>query len=174
MFVCNWVEDPWSFVLYTDEVAPRDAFAPDPKRKYQCLKITSVDLGMAARDREDAWACVRIHRSIYVKTIKGGMGQLTGAFANNRLFPNEGTHFQETGLLLTHAGSVGTIPLHVRLKVLVQGGAAHREIRQTKGDVGLRKCSTCDAIHPNSDLPKYAAAVALRQHVIRGHEILVG
>ena len=159
------VEKPWGLVLYTDEVTPGNALSPDLTRKSQACYMSFLELGHAALARESAWLCLLVHRSNQVRHVFGKMAQVIGALLKI-MFPVDGGNLHTTGIQMS-SESGESLRLHIKLKTMVQDGAAHKEIWQIKGDSGMRMCVGCDIINSNSDLLQYAAAGDLKQNVIK-------
>ena len=162
------VESPWSLVLYNDEVTPGNALAPDLVRKCQTIYASFKQFGTAILSRENAWMCFFVHRSSLVKQILGGMAQVIGVLLKS-IFSATGYNLHETGIFLEHDSC--EFRLHARFDLIVQDGAAHKDIWQIKGDNGLRMCLCCDAIMSRTDVAQHAVAGALKQNVIKAVDL---
>ncbi len=51
-------ENPWSLILYSDEVTPGNVLATQNLRKIQVVYFSFLELGAQALAREDSWFCV--------------------------------------------------------------------------------------------------------------------
>ena len=59
-------DDPWSLILYTDEVTPGNALATQTSRKVYAIYYSFKEMGAAALACEDVWFCLATIRSTLV------------------------------------------------------------------------------------------------------------
>ena len=62
-------DDPWSLILYTDEVTPGNALATQTSRKVYAIYYSFKEMGAAAPACEDAWFGLATVRSSVVDTL---------------------------------------------------------------------------------------------------------
>ena len=90
---------------------------------------------------------------MFCKEVEGQLARLVGE-ALKALFVGD-SNLLESGMLLLAEGHE-PIRIWAKLGVMVQDGAAHKEVWQMKGDAGLRLCLGCNALNFNTDLKDYA------------------
>ena len=77
-------EDPWTLILYTDEVTPGNVLAVVNNRKIQAIYFSFLELGANALSREEAWFVLMIEFSSTVNQMHAGIPQVVskciGAF----------------------------------------------------------------------------------------------
>ena len=159
-------DHPWTLILYTDEVTPGNVLATITTRKLQAIYVSFLELGPAALAREDCWIALAVCRSLFVNKALGGISQLVGGILK-RIYPQQGLHLEHTGLHLHHEAN--DFRFHARLGIVVQDGAAHRDLWKCKGDAGTRFCIGCFTLHYSSDLVSYNPN--LQQHIIDDKDI---
>lgn len=121
------LDSPWHVILYTDEVTPGDVNAISPSRKMQAIYYSFKELGRALLCKEDAWFCALVARSSQARSLAtGGLAQIIGGLLK-AMFKAAHTNLQTTGLFL-RADGYPSIRLFARLAVVVQDGAAHKEL----------------------------------------------
>jgi hypothetical protein len=162
-------EDPWSLVLYTDEVDPGDPLVPDHGRKVQAFYMSFLELGHAQMCRENAWLCVCAHRSVMVKKMMGGLSQMVGCILK-QLFPKDGCNLTDTGIHLSFQDEE-PIRLFAKFTTMVQDGGAHKEVWQCKGDAGLRMCIGCNVVLSNTNIMEFCTSDKLVQNCIKASEL---
>ena len=155
------LDQPWSLILYSDEVTPGNALAADPSRKSQCIYYSFAELGHAALAREDTWLTATVLRSERAREAQGGMAQIIGCLLKV-LFPARGTHLLDTGIQLVSEDGQA-LRLHARLTTIVQDGAAHKDVWKCRD--GTRMCMACNAVAFGTDLDQYDPSMA--SNVIR-------
>jgi hypothetical protein len=134
------VDNPWSLVLYTDEITPGNVLAPDNKRKIQAIYVSFMELEPHMLSREEAWFTIGTIRSKTVKSLHGGMSQLIGAILKH-LFIGI-VSLSATGVCLQH-GNRQMVRLFARLHCIIQDGNAHKELFHCKGSSGTKFCMLC-------------------------------
>ena len=131
-------EQPWSLVLYSDEVTPGNQLAIANDRKTQVVYWSFLEFGSALSD-ENLWFTISAKRSSQVHDILGGMANLLGALLKV-LFVYEA--FELTGIRFKLA-SGRSVRLFAKLACFVQDGGAHKITWHCKGDSGHRFCMLC-------------------------------
>jgi len=126
------------------------------------------ELGHAILAREDSWICITVLRSSSCKELLGGVAQLVGGILR-KLFCDEGRNLHEIGIHLSHED--GSFRLHAQLGIIVQDGAAHKEMWSMKGDGGMRMCLTCDIISSNTEIVEFAPTSDLKQNIIKSSDL---
>lgn len=163
-------EQPWSLILYSDEVVPGNVLAPMPSRKCQVVYYSFQELGLETLSREDGWFCATVKRSRLVNQVAGGMAQVIGALLK-LLFTPGGHHLSETGILLT-GGDDPPVRLFAKLKVLIQDGAAHKQTWHCRGDGATVFCSLClGLVTASSQLQAFDRTGLLCANVIRDSDL---
>ena len=147
------VEDPWNVILYTDEVTPQNPLSTDLTKKVQALYWSIAEFSPEVLCQENAWFVLSVFRSKLCKQVEGQLARLVGE-ALKALFVGD-SNLLESGMLLLAEGHE-PIRIWAKLGVMVQDGAAHKEVWQIKGDAGLRLCMGCNALNFNTDLKDYA------------------
>ena len=134
-------EDPWRFIIYSDEVVPGNQLSFHNLRKCWVLYYSFMEFGEATLCNEDAWFCISAERSENVKGMGGGMAQV---FRESLifLFGPGGHNLMTSGILLEFPdGSV--VRLWARLEMILQDGGAHKQVFMVEGDAGLKQCMEC-------------------------------
>jgi hypothetical protein len=162
-------ENPWSLVLYTDEVDPGDPLVPDHGRKVQAFYMSFFELGHEQLCRENAWLCVCANRSVMVKEMMGGLSQMVGCILK-QIFPKDGCNLNETGIHLSFQDEE-PIRLFAKFTTMVQDGGAHKEVWNCKGDAGLRMCIGCNVVNSNTDLMEFCTSDKLVQNCTKASEL---
>ena len=134
-------EDPWRFIIYSDEVVPGNQLSFHNLRKCWVLYYSFMEFGEATLCNEDAWFCISAERSENVKGMGGGMAQVFREILIY-LFGPGGHNLMTSGILLEFPdGSV--VRLWARLEMILQDGGAHKQVFMVKGDAGLKQCMEC-------------------------------
>ena len=164
------VDQPWSLVMYSDEVTPGDALAHDQTRKIQVVYFSFLELGSNVLSREESWFTVTAKRSSEVTKISGGMSQVFGAILTV-FFATAGTNMAVSGLTLKHRDNP-MVRIFAKLKCFVQDGGAHKITWHCKGDGGLRLCMLCKNLFTHkSELCDDDGSGLLRCNVIVDSEL---
>ena len=138
-------DDPWSFVLYSDEVVPGNQLSFHNLRKCWVLYWSFLQFGAETLSNEDAWFCIACERSDRVKEIAGGMPQVFKVILMF-LFTVGGHSLLTAGVELN---LVGGRPVRVwaKLRMILQDGGAHKVVFCLKGDSGLKHCLKCRTLY---------------------------
>lgn len=126
-----------SIVIYTDEVTPGNALAPDNARKSYLFYFTVADFKQKIRSTE-AWLPICIVRSSLVKKLPGGFSRLCRdlfrIWAKSPLFQH--------GFVLTIDGEPLLVRCKKRIRLLVDYAAA-ADAWSSKGASGIVPCMWC-------------------------------
>ena len=140
-------DKPWNLILYSDEVTPGDVTSQALSRKVQAIYYSFKELGHASLCREDAWFCVLVARSKTVQQmVPGGLVQIMKAVLM-AMFAPDGTNLQLTGIHLSNS-----VRLFAKLAIVVQDGAAHKELWGCRD--GTRICMKCLTVAASSELTR--------------------
>ena len=72
-------EDPWTIVIYSDEVTPGNPLACANERKFQAVYWTFLELGVNALSRETSWFTLMTeYSSIVNNSLDSGLSQACG------------------------------------------------------------------------------------------------
>ena len=138
-------DDPWSFVLYSDEVVPGNQLSFHNLRKCWVLYWSFLQFGPALLCNEDAWFCIACERSDRVKGIAGGMAQLFKVILMF-VFAAGGHSLLTAGVALNLFGRP-TCRVWAKLRMILQDGGAHKVVFCLKGDAGLKHCLKCRTLY---------------------------
>jgi len=91
-------EQPWTLVIYTDEVTPGNPLATLNNRKFHALYWSFLEFGVQALCREECWFCACTEYSILVAPLSAGLSQLVASVLTK--FFSDGVNLATTGMLL--------------------------------------------------------------------------
>ena len=92
------LDNPWSLVVYTDEVTPGNPIATLNKRKFHAIYWSFLEFGINALSREESWFCVVTEYSTAVNAMSAGLSQVMAAVL--KCFFSESVNLALTGVLL--------------------------------------------------------------------------
>ena len=138
-------ENPWSFVLYSDEVVPGNQLSFSNLRKSWVLYFSFLEFGTSILSMEDAWFCLSNERSSNVKKYKGGIAQLFGALLRF-IFTGTSHTLQNSGVRLDLADGT-TIRIFAKMHMILQDGGAHKLVYMVKGESGHKFCMCCKNLY---------------------------
>ena len=133
-------EQPWSLLMYTDEVTPGNPLATLNKRKFHAIYWSFLEFGIEALSREESWFTVVTAYSTHVKNVSAGLSQLVAAVLKC-FFSDDGANLALGGVLLPF-GEDG-IRLWAKLGGLLQDGGAHKSVWHSRGDGACKFCILC-------------------------------
>jgi hypothetical protein len=133
--------EPYSLVLYSDEVVPGNALSHDNKRKIWMVYGSLMQFGSERLSQECAWLTLASCRSSFLAQVHGGIGQLMKEIVKNA-FQSTTCDLQRAGILLKGPDNQ-MYRVWVSLGAFVQDGAAHKYMWAIKGDAGSRCCFLC-------------------------------
>ena len=132
------VDNPWSLVLYSDEVTPGNQLSVDNKRKIQAVYFSFLEFG-SALSNEDLWFTFTAKRSSAVNKMSGSMSQVFGILLK-LFFLQHALH--EVGCVFK-LPSGRMLRIFARVKMFLQDGGAHKVTWHCKGDSGIKFCLLC-------------------------------
>jgi hypothetical protein len=131
-------DQPWSIVLYLDEITPGNISAPMNSRKFVAFYWTFKELAHLIRS-QDFWFHLGFIRTSVIKRVKGGYGAMTKAVLHT--FINDVESFCHVGIAI----DVGAGPrlLYAKPWRLLADGAALTATFDTTGASGTKACFCC-------------------------------
>ena len=144
---------PWSLILYGDEVVPGNVLRPDNHRKVFGWYCTIKEFGPTVTKHEIAWIPIGVLRSCLVKHSKGGISVATKELVRSTFLDDA---LSTEGVCLNldvEGGSFAT--LYFKLGNLVADADGHRAMWSCKGASGKLMCPCCtnvvdDTMHEES------------------------
>jgi hypothetical protein len=162
-------ENPWSLILYSDEVTPGNVLATQNLRKIQVVYFSFLELGAQALAREDSWFCVTAKRSKKVKDFKGNMAQVFGVIL--KFIFSSTFNLSVSGIALK-CGVAPMKRMFASLRIIVQDGGAHRDTWQCRGDGGTKFCFLCrNVVASKSRLADPDGGALLKCDIIKESEL---
>ena len=133
------IDNPWSIVLYSDEVTPGNVVAVINNRKFHAIYWSFLDFGHNALSYEETWFCVATELSNDMNTYSAGLSQ---AFAAIILlfFDPDGIDLSTAGFLLPINGGTR---LWAKVGGVLQDGGAHKSVWHHRGDGAHKFCLIC-------------------------------
>ena len=131
-------DEPWNFILYSDEVTPGNQLKVDNKRKLQVVYGSLMEF-TDALSSEDMWLTIVGKRSSEVKLLDGGMAQVFRIILHMLFVTNT---IATTGAVFKLA-SGRQLRIYMKLKMVLQDGGAHKMVWHTRGDSGAKFCVFC-------------------------------
>ena len=147
----NSVDEPWSILLYTDEIVPGNPLSHENRRKVTVVYVSFLQFGSIRLSQECSWLTLACVRSSVLGTVKAGLSQLIKVVVKD-VFQSNLVDLSHGGLLLK--GPNGNRQrLWLKLGGFVQDGLAHKQMMSIKGDNGTRCCVLCkNIVSKNSGL----------------------
>jgi hypothetical protein len=134
-------EEPWSVILYSDEVTPGNPLGNNNKRKFHAIYWSFLELGMNALSREESWFVAMTEYSTIINhKVSAGLSQAFSAIIKAFFEPN-GFNMMRSGVNLPFPG--GSIRLFANLKIIIQDGGAHKYMFHARGDGATKLCLLC-------------------------------
>ena len=106
--------DPWSVVLYGDEIVPGNVLRPENRRKLMCWYASIKQLGPKCLQHEDLWVPLAVLRPEFVKGETGGFSVATSVLLSETFLHDE---LATAGVCLdlgVAGGSFATLFVHSR------------------------------------------------------------
>jgi len=139
-------DQPWSLIIYSDEVVPGNQLAGHNSRKVWVLYWSLLEFGVATLSNEDAWFCIVAERTDRVKEMGGGIAQVFCAILKH-MFSNDGHSFDRSAVLLDLCGG-RTFRLFAKLTMILQDGGAHKQVYMSRAkQVTKCACNAATCIH---------------------------
>ena len=148
------IDDPWSIVLYTDEVTPRNPLAVSNKRKFQSVYWTFMEFLPNALCREEAWMTCVATQSHRINRAAAGLSQVVAAVLK-LFFNTDAFNLQVGGMMLQLQGH--GVRVWAKLGQVLQDGGAHKTTWHSRGD-------GADGQRQGGVRGDGAGAAALRRH----------
>ena len=133
-------DNPWSIIMYTDEVTPGNVLSLLNTRRFHAIYWSFMELGATALSREDCWFTIMIEFSTWVNTMHAGLSQVFKQCIK-QFFQPGGFNFATSGILLEFPD--GDIRLWAKLGGVLQDGGAHKYVWHLRGDGASKYCVLC-------------------------------
>lgn len=130
-------EDPWTLILYSDEVTPGNQLSPDNTRKMWCFYVSFLEYGPEVLSQEDAWFCLGSMRTKRTNLLQAGVATVFLGLIR-LLFKDRDVNFATTGASLGNG-----VRLYAKLGMIIQDGGAQKQVWLVKGDAGTKCCLLC-------------------------------
>jgi hypothetical protein len=140
--------DPWSLLLYSDEVTPGDPLAAINLRRFHAVYWSFLELGLESLSHEEAWFIALTEYSSDVNKISAGLSQVMSAILKV-FFSHDGTNIQTTGILLVFSDG-STTRFWAKLAGLIQDGGAQKSTFHSRGDGASKFCLICKNLFTKS------------------------
>ena len=127
-------EDPWTIVLYCDEVTPSNPLATLNKRRLHAFYWSFIELGTEALSHEESWFILMTEFSTEINGLQGGMSACFAAAV--KTFFKDGMDMKRGGLTLS-LDSQDT-KLFATLGAVLLDGGAHTYVWGARGDSASR------------------------------------
>ena len=159
----NSQDQPWSLILYTDEVSPGNQMLQLNARKTWAFYWSILEFGPSVLSDEESWFEILLYRTTQTKCIKGGMSALFATVI--KAFFNDSKHNMQTSGIYVQLCNGPRIRLFIKLRYMVADEAALHYSWGCKGSSGLKPCLKCDNVF-NS---KYATGPNSRNIIDSDH-----
>ena len=136
-------EQPWSIILYSDEVTPGNPLTILNKRRFQSIYWSFKEFDTTALSHEDTWFVLLTEYSTCINAFPGGLSQVFAAAIHSFFMP-DGLHMMDSGIGLDIDGR--SFRIFAKLGVVLQDGGAHKAVWQARGDGASRFCVLCKNI----------------------------
>ena len=133
-------DNPWTLLIYSDEVTPGNPLATMNNRKFHAVYWSFLELGRNALSNEEGWFTILLEYSIYVSQAQGGLSQVFGQLIKV-FFDESGHNFKTAGILLKFPSC--SIRLWATLGGILQDGGAHKAVWHNRGDGASMCCIRC-------------------------------
>ena len=142
---------PWSLVLYGDELVPGNILHPDNHRKLFCWYATIKELGSQRIKHEILWIPLAVLRSNLMKGHVGAVSVAAQVLLQETFF-NDGLCRQGVCADLEVPGG-GLARLFFTLGNIVADADGHRAMWSIRGAAGKLPCPCCLNVVNDDDLP---------------------
>ncbi len=130
-----------SAIVYFDEVVPGDPLGYANRRKIWVCYLAFKEFGARILSNESVWLPLLELRTSVTATLSGGISQVCKIILRS-IFLNPACDAVNLGIQLK--GPAGDqVRFCISLAYLLQDGAAHKYVFNTKGDTGCRMCIMC-------------------------------
>ena len=139
-------EQPWSIVLYCDEVTPGNPLATLNKRRFHAFYWSFLELGTEVLSHEESWFILLTEFSTVINELEGG---LSACFASTaKAFFGDGLDMHRGGITLS-LDSDTDIKFFAKLGSVLLDGGAHKYVWGARGDGASKFCILCKNIWTN-------------------------
>ncbi len=132
-------EDPWTIVLYCDEVTPGNPLANLSRRRFHSFYWSFIELGTEALSHEESWFILMTEFSTVVNCLQGGLSACFAAAV--KAFFRDGMDMKRGGLTLSLDGQ--DTKLFATLGSVLLDGGAHKYVWGARGDGASKFCILC-------------------------------
>ena len=143
--------DPWSVIVYGDEIVPGSVLRPENHRKLFCWYAAIKELGPQKTKHEICWIPLAVLRSGKMKEDTGGVSVATEVLLRET-FVQDGLA-TEGGCLDLQAPGGGFVQLFFVLGNIVADADGHRAMWSVKGSSGKLPCPCCLNVVNDEHLP---------------------
>ena len=133
-------DNPWTLLIYSDEVTPGNPLATMNNRKFHAVYWSFLEFGRNALSSEEGWFTILLEYSKYVSKAQGGLSQVFGQVIKV-FFDKSGHNFKTAGILLKFPSC--SIRLWATLGGILQDGGAHKAVWHNRGDGASMCCIRC-------------------------------
>lgn len=144
-------EEPWSLVMYFDELTPGNVLRPQNNRKVMAVYVGIRELGPHVLCKTEAWVTLAMVRASTIKRVEGGWSRMLRDLLRSMFLGAQG--LSSAGILVEL--SDGPRLLFLRLSNMLADEAALKMALDCKGASGLRPCPICkNLVASGSDLAR--------------------
>ena len=133
-------EEPWSMVVYQDEITPGNVHKQDNQRKMLGVYWTILEFTAAAISKEDFWFVAAALCTATMLDIEGGASQLLGAILAPT-FPSSGG-LDRAGVLIRLATGKA-VRMFIKFRILLADELGLHMSWLCKGSGGTKMCLLC-------------------------------
>lgn len=140
-----------SAIVYFDEVVPGDPLGYANRRKIWVCYLAFKEFGARILSNEAVWLPLLELRTSVTATLSGGISQVCKIILRS-IFLNPACDAVNLGIQLKGPAD-DQIRFRIHLAYLLQDGAAHKYVFNTKGDAGTKMCLLCrNLVATSSDI----------------------
>ena len=162
-------DNPWSIIMYTDEVTPGDVLAHVIARKFLAVYWSFLEFGANSLSHEESWFTIMTEFTSTVFTMPGGQSQAFN-IAIKQFFPGNGFDIEKSGIRLTLQGQ--DVRIFAKITIVIQDGGAHKAVYGLRGDGASKFCILCSNLWTEeSNITEEDGTSLLRCNVIKLHEL---
>ena len=144
-------QDPWSLIVYGDEIVPGNVLRPENYRKLFCWYCTIKELGPQRTKHEICWIPLAVLRSNLMKGEVGRVSVATEVLLRETLVQDR---LATEGVCLDlKVPGGGFATLYFKLGNIVADADGHRGMWSVKGSSGKLPCPWCLNIVNDEDMP---------------------
>jgi len=141
-------ENPWSLMVFFDELTPGNVLRPDNRRKIMSVYFSFKELGPHVLCKTEAWLTVTVVRTTMISEVVGGWSHMLRVLLRHMLLGPQS--WSSGGVVLQLPNPVLFFAV---LKNIIGDEAALKQAYDNKGASGLRPCPLCkNVVMKGSDL----------------------